>query len=84
MLLDDAAPAQVGDEIRGATVEQALPRWPNSVGCRRPCWATQRLAESAWLNPRGAPVSQALITALYAAFADRYADQMTPEQRDGL
>ncbi len=81
LLLDDAAPARVGDEIRGATVEQALTAVAELGRLQAPVLGDQRLAESAWLNPKDAPVNQALITALYAAFVDRYADQITPEQR---
>ena len=41
------------------------------------------LAEAPWLN-RDAPINQALITALYAGFVDRYGDQIAPAAPHGV
>ncbi len=41
---------------------------------------TPTLADAAWLN-RDAPINQALITALFAGFVDRYGDQISPQHR---
>jgi len=79
LLLDDAAPAQVGDEIRGATIEEATLAVTELGRMHGPVLGDESLAGAQWLN-REAPVTQALISALYAGFADRYAEQMTDDQ----
>jgi hypothetical protein len=78
VLLGDANPAVVGDEIRGATVTG--PSWPspNWPSCRPRCSTT--LADAPWLH-RDTPVNQGLITALRAAFVDRYGDRIAPQHR---
>jgi hypothetical protein len=80
LVLDDASPATVGDEIRGATGDQATLALRQLAKVHRPLLGDQALAEAAWLN-RESPVNQALISALYAGFIDRYADQVAPEHR---
>jgi Ecdysteroid kinase-like family len=81
LVLDDAAPATVGDEIRGATVEQATLAVGQLGGLHANLLGDDTLAATDWLN-RDAPINQVLIGQLYAAFADRYAEAMTAEQRD--
>jgi len=81
VVLGDAAPAQVGNEIRGATIEQALLAVAELARLHAPVLGDATLAESAWLN-RDAALSQPLLAGLYAGFADRYADNMTPGQRE--
>ena len=80
LLLDDAAPAEVGDEIRGATVHDATLALTKLGGLHAPLMGSAAMAESAWLN-RETPINQALITQLYAGFADRYGEAITPAQR---
>ena len=77
LLLDDAAPATVGDEIRGATVQQAR------VALEQLGRFHGRLlgdASADWLV-RDNPVNQASMSALYSAFVGRYADRIAPEHR---
>ena len=81
LLLGDAAPAVVGDEIRGATAEQAMMALTQLGRVHGPLLADAALAEAEWLN-RETPVNQGLITALYAGFIDRYDDQISPEHRN--
>jgi hypothetical protein len=81
LVLDDAAPAQVGDEVRGASIEQATLAVTELGRMHASCLADQALARISWLR-RDAPVNQALIATLYAAFADRYADAITEQQRE--
>ncbi|HEY5842176.1 MAG TPA: phosphotransferase [Mycobacterium sp.] len=81
VVLGDAAPAQVGNEIRGATIEQALLAVAELARLHAPVLGDATLADSTWLN-REAALSQPLLAGLYAGFADRYADAMTPEQRE--
>jgi hypothetical protein len=81
LLLGDAAPAVVGDEIRGATVEQATLALTQLCRLHGPLLGDPALAGAEWIN-RGSPLNQGLLTALYAGFAERYADQIAPEHRD--
>ncbi len=80
LMLGDAAPAVVGDEILGATIEQAeaavrgLGRWHALVA------AAPELTEAAWLE-RGSLLNQALFEQLYALFLDRYGERITAPQR---
>lgn len=81
LLLDDAAPATVGDEIQGATANQADLAMRQLGLVHGPLLGDEALAGAAWLN-RESPVNQGLISALYAGFIDRYADQVAPEHRE--
>lgn len=80
LLLGDAAPALVGDEIRGATAEQALLALTQLGRVHGPLLGDEGLADAAWLN-REAPVSQTLLAGLWAGFADRFGDRIAPEHR---
>ncbi|GAY16030.1 ecdysteroid 22-kinase family protein [Mycobacterium sp. shizuoka-1] len=80
LLLDDAAPAEAGDEIRGATIADAVLALTELGRLHAPVIGTDELAHAEWLN-RETPLNQAMISQLYAAFADRYGDAITPDQR---
>jgi hypothetical protein len=79
LLLDDATPAVVGDEIRGATIEEATLALTQLAAVHGPILADPSLAD--WIN-RESPLNQGLMAALYAGFADRYSDQIAPAHRD--
>ncbi|MGI9125994.1 MAG: phosphotransferase [Mycobacterium sp.] len=80
LLLDDAAPAEVGDEIRGAAIAEAKLALTQLGRLHAPLIGSESLAEAEWLN-RESPMNQALISQLYAGFADRYGEAIRPEQR---
>ncbi|TFV59459.1 DUF1679 domain-containing protein [Mycobacterium sp. PS03-16] len=80
LVLGDAAPAVVGDEIRGATAEQAALALAELGRVHGPLLGNAALADAEWLN-RESPMNQALIAQLWAGFADRYAEQIAPEHR---
>jgi hypothetical protein len=80
LLLGDAGPAVVGDEIRGATVEQATLALEELARLHAPALGDQAMAAAEWLN-RESPMNQALIGQLYAGFVDRYGDQIEPGHR---
>jgi Ecdysteroid kinase-like family len=80
LLLDDAAPAAPGDEIRGATIEQAFVAVRELGRVHGGLLGDRDLAGASWLNGT-APVNQDLISALYAGFVGRYGAAMTPEQQ---
>jgi len=80
VLLGDANPAVVGDEIQGATIAQARLAVTELARLQGPLLGDTALAGAPWLN-RDAPINQALITGLYAGFLDRYRDRITPEHQ---
>ena len=80
LLLGDAGPAVVGDEIAGATAEQARLGVVELGRLHGPLLGDTALAAAPWLN-RESPLNQAMITPLYAAFVDRYGDQIAPGHR---
>jgi hypothetical protein len=80
LLLGDAVPAIVGDEIVGATIEQANTAVAELGRLHGPLLGDASLAEAPWLN-RESPLSQIMIASLYAGFVDRYADQIAPRHR---
>ena len=80
VLLGDANPAVVGDEIRGATIEQARLAVTELARLQGPLLGDTTLADAPWLN-RDTPLNQGLITQLHAAFIDRYGDRIAPQHR---
>jgi hypothetical protein len=80
LLLGDAGPAVVGDEIAGATTEQARIGVVELGRLHGPLLGDASLAEAPWLN-RETPLNQAMIASLYAGFIDRYGDHIAPEHR---
>lgn len=80
LLLGDAAPAVVGDEIRGATVAEAKLALAELGRVHGPLLGDAALAGADWLN-RESPMNQALLAQLWAGFADRYGQQIDPRHR---
>ncbi|MGZ8801384.1 MAG: DUF7064 domain-containing protein [Mycobacterium sp.] len=80
LLIGDAAPAEVGDDIRGATVEQATLALTELGRVHGPLLADTSLTATEWLN-RESPLSQALIAQLWAGFSERYGDEIAPKHR---
>lgn len=80
LLLGDAGPAVVGDEIAGATLQQARLGAVELGRLHGPLLGDPSLADAPWLN-RESPLNQAMIAPLYAAFLDRYGAQIAPEHR---
>ncbi|MCV7173594.1 phosphotransferase [Mycobacterium manitobense] len=81
LVLGDAAPAVVGDEIRGATIEQATLALTELGRVHGPLLGDPTLADADWLN-RESPMNQGLIAALWAGFAERYAEKIQPGHRE--
>jgi len=80
LVLGDATPAVVGDEIRGATPEQATIALTQLGHVHGPLLGNEALAGAEWLN-QGTQVDQGLVAALYAGYIDRYRDQIAEEHR---
>ncbi len=57
LLLGDAGPAVVGDELRGATIEQARLALAELARLHAPAFGDASMAQAAWLN-RDAPMNQ--------------------------
>jgi hypothetical protein len=81
LLLGDAGPAAVGDEIRGATSAHATLALVELARLHAPVLGDATLADATWLN-RESPMNQAMIGQLYAGFAERYRDRIAPEHRE--
>lgn len=80
LLLDDAAPAVVGDEIRGASIEDAMMALTQLGRLHAPLIGSTALSQAPWLN-RESPMNQALLTQLLGGFLERYGEAISPEQR---
>jgi hypothetical protein len=80
LLLGDATPATVGDEIRGATAQQAMLALTQLGRVHGRLLGDQALEGAEWIN-RESPVNQGLISALYTGYLDRYRVQVAPEHR---
>ena len=81
LLLGDATPAVVGDEIRGASLEQAILALTQLGAVHGPLLGDPALAGAEWMN-RESPLNQGLMAALHAGFVDRYSDRIAPAHRD--
>ena len=79
LLLDDAIPAVVGDEITGATIEDAKLALRQLGRLHAPLIGSEALADVAWLH-RESPMNQGIITGLFAGFTARYGEAITPQQ----
>lgn len=80
LLIDDAAPAVVGDEIHGASKQDAVLALTELGRLHAPVIGSETFADADWLN-RETPMNQALLAQLYTGFLDRYGDAVTADQR---
>jgi len=81
LLLGDAGPAEVGDEIEGTSVERARLAVSELGRLHGPAIGDPTLAGASWLN-RESPISQPLLAQLYAGFTERYADRIARRHRE--
>ena len=80
LLLEDVAPARVGDQIAGCGVQQARLAMRELARLHGPVLEDRELAGSEWLN-RPSPVGGALVSALLPSFFERYGERIAPEHR---
>jgi hypothetical protein len=80
LLLDDLAPAVQGDQMTGATLEQARVVLREAALLHAAYWADPVLAEEPYLarTPEGTQAIGQLLTALYPGFLAGYADVLPP------
>jgi Phosphotransferase enzyme family len=85
LVLEDAAPAEPGDQINGCTPSQAQAALIELAHLHAPRWGDPQLFEIDWLT-RLDPPSVDLITSLYRhfwpEFLERYGDSLPPSQRN--
>jgi Phosphotransferase enzyme family len=84
LVLEDAAPAQPGDQIKGCTAAQAQAALIELAHLHAPRWGDPSLDRVDWLTRRDPP-SVELISNLYRhfwpEFLGRYGDSLSPTQR---
>ncbi len=82
LVLEDLAPAEQGDQLRGCTPEQAELALVNLAGLHGSRWCDDALDRYDWLN-RISPEVAGLFTNLLApsteAFIDRYRERLSPD-----
>jgi hypothetical protein len=81
LLIGDAGPAEVGNEIEGTSLERARLAVTELARMHGPAIGDPALAGADWLN-RESPVNQGLLTQLYTGFAERYQDRIDPRHRE--
>ncbi|HXQ75271.1 MAG TPA: phosphotransferase [Acidimicrobiales bacterium] len=77
LILEDLAPARVGDQVAGCTVDEAALALTELAALHAPRWADRRLETLDWLNRRTAESNDAgevLLPVLFEGFASRYGD----------
>lgn len=83
LLLEDLAPAEVGDQLTGCSLDEAAAAVAALVGLHAPRWADPTLARhEAWLMPKvvgGGELLAQLVGALVPGFVERYADALPAE-----
>jgi Ecdysteroid kinase-like family len=80
LLLGDAGPAEVGDEIAGTTPERARLAVTELGRLHGPAIGDPTLAGAQWLN-RESPVNQGLFAQLYAGFIERYGGRIAARHK---
>ncbi len=79
LLLDDAAPAVQGDQIRGCTVEEARIALDSLARIQAPVLGDLTWGLADWLN-LATPINQELVMGVLPGFLERYGDRITEEQ----
>lgn len=77
LLLEDAAPAVQGDQIRGCTPEQARAAAVNLAGLHAPRWCDPALLDLGWITASG-PEDIATLAELYAPTVETFLTSVGP------
>jgi len=75
LVLEDLAPARVGDQLRGCDVDEAALALTELASLHAPRWGDPSLERLEWLNRRSADadgVTAAMLPLLFDGFVDRY------------
>lgn len=81
LLLGDAHPSEVGNEIAGTTVDRARLAVTELGRLQGAAMSHPDLAATPWLN-RPSPVNGGLLKYFYDGFLDRYSRHITPRHRE--
>ena len=81
LLLEDAAPAVQGDQIRGCSVEEARVALDSLARIQAPVLGDLACGVADWLN-LGNPLNQQLLEQLLPGFLERYGDRISSEQAE--
>jgi Ecdysteroid kinase-like family len=81
LLLGDAGPAVVGDEIAGCDLDTARLAIAGLARLHAPALRDPALDARSWLE-RDSPIGQALLATLLAGFLERYDGHVTPPHRE--
>lgn len=87
LLLEDLAPREQGDQIRGCTVEEARLGVVNLAGLHGPRWCDPTLADSEWMQliaGDGAEMIGLVMRDATDRFLERYADRLDTDDKELL
>jgi hypothetical protein len=82
LLLEDVAPAEVGDQIAGCTPDEAAAAVAELPGLHAPRWGDPSLERLPWLarsTPEQAQLFTGFIQGLHPGFLERYTARLSPE-----
>lgn len=85
LVLEDLAPAQQGDQIRGCTPEHAELALTNLAGLHGSSWCDDAIDRHDWLNrvtPEVAKLFMNILTPSTEAFIERYRSRLNPDDID--
>jgi hypothetical protein len=79
LVLEDLAPAEQGDQMRGCSVDQAALALEELVKLHAPRWGDDGLLKLDWLHRHEqSAATGGLISMLFPGFLERYEDRMDP------
>ena len=82
LVLEDIVGATQGDQIAGATIEQAQAAIDQLVSLHSPLWGSEKLNEFTWLpkhSVKSAAGTSQLLRAMFPGFAERFANTVSAE-----
>ncbi len=82
LMMEDLAPAEQGDQLKGVTVDQAGLVMVQAARLHASHWGDDRLDDLPWVSGSKAappsPVGPELVAGLWLGFKQRYADRLKP------
>jgi len=81
LLLEDAAPAEQGDQIAGCAPDQARLALTELARIHASTWEDESIEAKPWLSQPNL-LNQDLLTQLLPGFVERYDDRLAPEHRE--
>ncbi len=81
LILEDLAPAQQGDQIRGCTPEQLLDAAVNLAGLHASMWCDPALRDLDWINSVVGEQTVMIVQLFVPMFLDRYSARLSPDAK---